>query len=617
MDTSGAPAPSPDTTRAGTTKGRARTDATRSTTRADATDATTRAGTTKGSARSGTPRADATNRSTRADATDGTTRAGTRDRSARTGTTRRNARTNATDSAGDRSARRGVRERATRTGVREHATRAGVDDHAPGVDGTGHGGGPARASRRRRTLLLLLALTAVTSAAALVLGLLSWAPDPPAPTRPLTVAEAERLAAVRVTNLRDLRAGVHVTAGEGAARTELVGWVDWSRPLLYLDVGGPGAGSDRGLVQRAGPVLVVRPDPTAVPTPAAPPLVPPTDRWRLRHLTPGTNLASLLDLLLGLAADRPDPTPTGDDARWIAQEVVAAGPVDVFQGSLTAAPPTATAPAAGTAAASGTPAAGTDVSARYWLDRDGRLHKLVTRLPGVGPVTVLLDRIDRPTLHPVDALGGRPGLPRALTAAEQRRWDALPARLRGQGGATLTLVAPVGVEVNLRGAGWLSWTGRTAYLAVADLGVPDRRTLLHRDAAGLSRTDVPADAGGGGTAETPGRPPFPVPAGAWRTTRDARDDLDRLVDAAVAAAGPAAGRGAPVRVREDLADGRTVDVVEFRTDVALLRYWIDRDGSLRRVELRGGSGAWAQLDLAPAVVPRLPPPPRAAVRPRR
>ncbi|MET8529719.1 hypothetical protein [Micromonospora sp. NPDC005172] len=470
----------------------------------------------------------------------------------------------------------------------------------------GHSAGRSQA-RRRRTLLFLLALTAVTSAAALVVGLLSWTPKPTAPARPLTVAEAERLAAMRVTNLRDLRAGVHVTAGDGAARTELVGWVDWSRPLLYLDVGGPGAGADRGLLQSTGGVLVVRPDPSAVPTPAAPPLVPPADRWQLRQRTTDRGLTPVLDLLLGLATDRPDPAPSGGDARWVAQDVGAAGTLDVLQASLAPATtgPDSTAPAS-------TAATRADASTRYWLDRDGRLHKLVTRLPDVGPVTVLLDRIDRPTLHPVDALGGRPGLPRALTNAEQRRLDALPARLRGQGGATLTLAAPVGVDVNLRGAGWLSWTARTAYVAVADLGVPGRRTLLHRDAAGLSRTDVPAQAGGGGTAETPGRPPFPVPAGAWRTTRSARDDLDLLVDAAVGAAGPLARRGVPVRVREDLAGGRTVDVVELRVADARLRYWIARDGSLRRVELHTGPGAWAQLDLDPAVVPRLTPPARAA-----
>ncbi|MEH1031655.1 hypothetical protein V6W11_28295 [Micromonospora profundi] len=474
-------------------------------------------------------------------------------------------------------------------------------------------GGPPRASRRRRTVLLALGLTAATSATALVLGLLSWAPEPPEPpepARPLTVAEAERLAAMRVTNLRDLRSGVHVTAGTGAARTELVGWVDWSRPLLYLDVGGPGAGAERGLLQSTGSLLVVRPDPTAVPTPAAPPLVPPPDRWRLHRLTPGTALAPVLDLLRDLAADRPDP---GDgDARWIARDVLAAGPVDV----VAAPSPPATPPLASGTATAGTPSAAAeaapDGSTRYWLDQDARLHKLTTRLPGVGPVTVLLNRADRPTLRPVEALGGRPGLPRALTDAEQRRMNRLPTRLRALGGATVTFSGPVGTDTNLRGAGWLNWTTGTAYLAVADLGVPDRRTLLRRDAAGLSRMNVPATAGGGGTAEAPGRPPLPAPAGAWRHARSAGDDLDLLVDAAVAAAGPVRQRAAAVRIREDVADGRIVDVVELRTTAGRLRYWVERDGSLRRVELLTGSSAWAQLDLNPAVVPRLGAPPRPA-----
>ncbi|MEU5673148.1 hypothetical protein ABZ749_22850 [Micromonospora sp. NPDC047753] len=468
--------------------------------------------------------------------------------------------------------------------------------------------GPPSAGRRRRTVLLLLGLTAVTSATALVLGLLSWAPDPPEPARPLTLAEGERLAAVRVTNLRDLRAGVRVTAGTGAARLELVGWVDWSRSLLYLDVGGPGAGAERGLLQRSGPVLVIRPDPAAVPTPAAPPLMPPTDRWQLHRPAPGAHLAPVLDLLLDLAADRPDPTTRtapSDGARWIAREAVPAGPLDVIQAPL----PSGT-PAASTAI--GTPSAATpapDGQTRYWLDQDARLHKLVTVLPGTGPVTMTFNREDRPTLRPVDALGGRPGLPRALTDAEQRRLDRLPARLRAHGGATVTLTAPMGTETNLRGAGWLSWTARSAYLAVADLGVPDRRTLLRRDAAGLARADLPAADGGGGTAEAPARPPLPPPTGGWRVSRPARDDLSVLVDAAIAT-GSVGQRGAAVRVREDVIAGRTVDVIESGPADARLRYWLDRDGSLRRLELQTDAGAWAHLDLQPAVVPRLAANPR-------
>ncbi|MFF0153296.1 hypothetical protein [Micromonospora sp. NPDC005203] len=537
-----------------------------------------------------------------------------------------------------------------------------TDSAADATDTAGRGA----ASHRRRTVLLLLALTAVTSATALVLGLLSWAPDPPEPARPLTLAEGERLAALRVTNLRDLRAGVRVTAGVDATRIELVGWVDWSRSLLYLDVGGPGAGAERGLLQRAGSVLVIRPDPAAVPTPAAPPLVPPEDRWRLHRLTPGASLGPVLDLLLGLAADRPDadPAAAGNAARWIARDTMAGGPVDLLQaplltgtpaagsttagstaagsttaGSTAAGSTTASSTAAGSTTASSTAAGSTTASStaagsttaqvrgsgsvgaepdgqtRYWLDQDARLHKLVTRLPGVGPVTVTLHRADRPTLRPVDALGGRPGLPRALSDAEQRRLDRLPARLRAQGGAAVTLTAPTGTATNLRGAGWLSWTTRTAYLAVADLGVPGRRTLLRRDAAGLARADLPAAAGGGGTAEAPGRPPLAPPAGAWRVSRSVGDDVGRLVDAAVAA-GSVGPRGAAVRIREDVTAGRTVDVVEVGPAGARLRYWVDRDGSLRRLELHTSGNAWAQLDLQPGAVPRLAPVPRPAAKPR-
>ncbi|MGK5741796.1 hypothetical protein [Micromonospora sp. URMC 103] len=453
---------------------------------------------------------------------------------------------------------------------------------------------PKVVARRQRRLLAVLGAVAVLSAVGLVLTLLSWAPERSDPPRALTPAETERLAAVRVTNYRDLRTGVHVTTGSGSSRTELVGWVDWSRPLVYLDVGGPGAGEERGLLQATPTLLVIRPDPAAVPTAAPPPLVPPPDRWRLHDLPAGSALAPVLRLLFDLAADKPDPAvPPAAGARWVARETGPAGPVDVLQ-----------APLPGQTGAA--PTGGPDGQPRYWIDQDARLHRLTARLPGAGPVTVALNRADRPTLRPVDALGGRPGLPRALTAAEQGRLERLPQRLRARGGATVTLTAPVGRDTNLRGSGWLNWASRTAYLAVADLGVPDRRTLLRRDPTGTARADQP----GSGDPERPDRPPLPPPADAtWRSDRNATDPLDTLVDAALTA-GRTAPRGSAVRVREDALAERTVDVVELRSARGPLRYWIDRDGLLRRVELATRPGAWAQLDLDPGAVPALPPPAR-------
>ncbi|MEU5564453.1 hypothetical protein [Micromonospora musae] len=447
---------------------------------------------------------------------------------------------------------------------------------------------PKVTARRRRHLLAMLGLVAVLSAVGLVLGLLSWAPEPPEPARALTVGEAERLAAVRVTNYRDLRAGVHVTFGSDESRTELVGWVDWSRPLLYLDVGGPGAGAERGLLQATPTVLVIRPDPWAVPTAATPPLVPPTDRWRLHDLPDGHALTPVLKLLFDLAADRTDPIPTAD-ARWLARETLTAGSADVLQGRL---PGAATAPD------------DLEDRPRYWVDDDARLHRIAVRLPGAGAVNVDLKRIDRPTLRPVDALGGRPGLPRALTAAERTRVERLPQRLRAQQGATVTLTASVGRETNLRGAGWLSWARRTGYLGVADLGVPQRRTLLWRGPTGVSRAQVSAT----DDPEKPGRPPLPPPAKTvWKSERAGADEVAVLLDAALGV-GRAAPRGTAVRLREDTLADRVVDVVELRGGRDPVRYWIDRDGLLRRIELRTGAATWAQLDLQPGRVPALPAP---------
>ncbi|MEW2377862.1 hypothetical protein AB0883_17410 [Micromonospora sp. NPDC047812] len=463
----------------------------------------------------------------------------------------------------------------------------------PAHDDAHTGGIPRVVTGRRRTVLLVLAAVAVLSAGALVVGLASWAPGRPEQPRALTGDERERLAAMRVTNYRDLRAGVRVTAGTGAARTELVGWVDWSRSLVYLDVGGPGAGAERGLLQATPTVVLLRPDPTAVPTPAPPPLVPPTDRWRLHDPPAGQGLAAVLDLLFRLASDRPEPP--ADAARRVGGATVGAAPVDILQ-----APPSG--PGAATPVPGGHP--------RYWLDHDARLHRLETGLAGVGPVTVQLNRSDRPTLRPVDALGGRPGQPRALTGAERGRLDRLPARLRARGGAAVTLTAPVAAATNLRGTGWVSWSGRAAYVTVADLGVPERRTLLRLDGAGVRRAEVPA-ATVPGTVESPGRPPLPPPARGWRADPRRAGDLGLLLDAALRAAGSAGGRDAALRVRGDTVAGKSVDVVELRTSRGLLRYWIDRSGTLRRLELRTRTGAWAQLDLTPTTVPRLVAPPRS------
>ncbi|SBT44421.1 hypothetical protein [Micromonospora auratinigra] len=447
----------------------------------------------------------------------------------------------------------------------------------PDLDGSTD---PPEQPRRRRALLVALGATAAASAAALVAGLLSWSPAPTDPARRLASGEVERLAAMRVTNQRDVRAGVRVRIGPDRTRTELVGWVDWARPLVYLDVGGPGAGTERGLVQATASTVLLRPAPGSTPTPGPPPLVPPADQWQLRQPPPAAGLTVVRDLLLALGADRTDLVFA--EARWRGRDSTDGTDVDILETPLPAGPAR---------------------TARLWLDDDARLHRLEARLPDGRPVTVDLVRSDRPTLRRVAALGGSPGLPRPLAAAEVDRLVRLPARLRTVGGARLTMTAPLGPDANLRATGWLSWTSSTAYLAVVAADAPERRTLLRVRAGRVARAGSPA----GPPADPPAAPPWPVPPGTtWSVDRPPADDLERLLGAGLRAAVAAPPARSAVRLRTDRVAERTVDVVEVRAGRSALRYWIDRGGLLRRLELRTDAGVWAQLDLTPGEVPPLP-----------
>lgn len=455
----------------------------------------------------------------------------------------------------------GRRRRTDPAGRPPATTDPPADD--PALDGADDP--PERPTRRRATLAALV-VVAAASATVLVTGLLGGAPQRPGAERPLSPAEADRVAALRVTNLRDVRAGVRGTVGAGRDRTDLLGWVDWARPLVYLDVGGPGAGADRGLVQATASALLVRPDATAPPTPARPPLVPPEDRWRLREPPAARRLTAVRDLLLGLGANRVDPA--APDGRWLRRESVAGVPVDVLRARL----PTPTG----------------DPPPTLWLDRDARLHRLAGRLPDGRAVTIDLVRADRPTPHPVGVLGGRPGQPRAPTDDEADRVARLPARLRATGAAAVSVTAPLGPSATLGGTGTLNWTTSSAVLALTDEDT-GRRTRRE-----VRSGPVPHPRASPGGAGAPSRP---APAGRLAATTAAPgDELDRLLAAALRAGVHPPGEPA-VRVRADRTAGRTVDVIEVPGG---LRWWLDRAGSPRRLELRTSRGVWIRLDLLPA-----------------
>ncbi|MFK3982237.1 hypothetical protein ACI2K4_17895 [Micromonospora sp. NPDC050397] len=566
---------------------------------------------------------------------------------------------------------------------------------------------PATAATRRARLVALAVLgcLALSSGAGLAAGLVSCTPAAPTdPARALTTAEAGRLAAMRMVNYRHGRVGVRATLGGASAQIQLAGAVDWHRKLAYLSVSGPGAGSQRGLLQAVPGLVLTRPDPApadparigggpgpaTLSTPAPPPETPPTDGWRVRRLVSGgpvpAAVDSFLTLLFTVAADRPDPTEpllARDTARWLGRDRADGVGVDVLLGPAMPAGgapgPVAEPSAERTLPVPATPAGLSGGAVRYWLDGDGRLHRFEAMLAGDVPMEVDLDLTGLPELPEVAALGGPAVRARAITGDEAELLARVRSANRELGGAEIGLTVPTQPlaelpAANLRAAGWVDWSTSVAYLAVHELDRPGERTLLRAGRSGVAARDVPAPASPGTATAAPGDgdgqptaggaspsaltagaslsgpttdgspsrsvaaaaairpvgavpPPLPPPRdrnwaySSWQQRTDALGaaDLDLLVNEVLAIG--SAGLGTATRLREsaswlrrDSLDGRQLAVFEIPKEAeasvergqARMRYWVDPDGLLRRLELRTRIGAFAQLDLAPGSVPELP-----------
>src|SRR5256885_10443692 len=183
--------------------------------------------------------------------------------------------------------------------------------------------------RRKRAVIALLSL-AGAAVVGLGNGLSSCAPQGKAAAdlgQPVTVAQAQRLASARANDLHDERSGFRATIGTPGSAVHLTGWIDWRRPLIYLDSTADRPGAADGLVQAVPELVAVRlgrpvpvPDGTGVVDPyPPPPATPPTDGWRVRRLTAPGPAASPVDRLLAplfsMSSAQPHdaraPAPTG------------------------------------------------------------------------------------------------------------------------------------------------------------------------------------------------------------------------------------------------------------------------------------------------------------------
>ncbi|HWG98611.1 MAG TPA: hypothetical protein VNV66_04625 [Pilimelia sp.] len=471
-------------------------------------------------------------------------------------------------------------------------------------------------------------LLAASAVAALAHGLVSCgAAGSGSEARPLSPAEARRLAGMRLENHRDARAGLHAVIGPRDREVRLAGWVDWARPMAYLSVRPPGSGAPPGLseavlVQAVPGLVATRPQAAARGSAATPPVAPPPDRWTVRPADPAaTPLDALLALLFAMGHPARDDAGllAHSEARWLRRDRAAGVDVDVVLG-----PAVPSAPRAAPGATGSGHTAGPDAPARlaamggavqYWLDDRARVHRVEALLARGLPVRVDLNRGDRRSPGLVAALGGAPVAPRPVTAAESAVLAQLRRRNHAAGGGRLRITLPTTTGAHTA-AGWLDWRDSVAYLRVTEPGA-QRARLLWADRTGVATRAAPRTRAA--------RPPLPAPGAgwqfaAWPTRRDAHGgfDLDLLLNELLLAGLRGRQEGAarqPVahRLRGDVLAGAAVTVYEVRKEAergvrpgaARLRYWVDGAGVLRRLELRTRSGGFAQADVLPGRVPRL------------
>jgi hypothetical protein len=450
---------------------------------------------------------------------------------------------------------------------------------------------------------------------------------------------------MRYGNRLDGHVAIHADLGSPGTGVRIGGWIDWQRQLVYLKSVAATPGPADGLLQAVPGLIAVhagRPA-DAAPSPSAtpggypmPPATPPVDGWRLRPLDPtatsGAAFDELAATLFALAADRPDDAAqlAGSGARFLRRDTVSTVPVSVFTapprlGQRSASPLSPVSPLS--ASPSPSPSASRlPVSpsapptapgpATYWLDDNARLRRLDAVLGGGLPVRVDFDRAERSAPAAIALLGGAPVQPRAVTAEESRTLAELPVRDRAARGAQVALSVPVGAAGLVEATGWLDWRTPAAYLALRDLDDPGAGTLLRAD-----RTGVTSRAGAAATA-----PPLKPPADGWtqstwgqRADNAATIDIDALLTTAVNLGSGTRGDPSPLRttaswLRTDAIGEVPVTVFEIRgpqetvPGQARLRYWVDRDGVLRRLEVRTAGGGYGRLDLTPGTVPVLPKP---------
>lgn len=470
-----------------------------------------------------------------------------------------------------------------------------------------------RLSRRKVINLVLVLVLAVGAIAATSAGLASCQKRSADATRPLSAEEVKQLASMRMRNWGDGRTGISGTIGGTGKQTNVNGWVDWRRALIYLSASAPGSSA---LVQAKPGVMAIRPGEAGANK--VPPVQPPADGWRVRPIALDGDKKSPLDNLIAflflIARDQPDNTDLLSplNNQWVRRDSAGGTEVNVLLGPAvlperSAAPPSPQ--------PSQTPIDPKSLDAHggavgYWLDADGRLRRIETMLAEGMPTTIDFRRDDRQEFGTVDALGGRDLNPRGVTAAEATLLSAVRQRDYRARSAGVTITLPVLPGALRKAHGWLDWQRGLCYLSVQDVDDPSYDVLLHANRGSVSIRKT------GGRA--PDLPPLPAPKGGWEKSdwsvlsgTTELTDLDLLVYEVLFMGSDQLDDVKRIQagarlLRVDVLNGVPVGVFELPSALeqqlapagqARLRYWLDNSGVLRRLEIRTATGGFAQLDL--------------------
>jgi hypothetical protein len=477
----------------------------------------------------------------------------------------------------------------------------------------------------RRVLNLALAIVLVIGFIATFSSVMASCGTKAGSTRPLKDSEIQLLSRMRKNNFADGSVAIKGKIGKGARLTNVDGWVDWKRGLIYLSAANAGSGA---LVQARPGIIAIRPGELGKTTTGPPPEVPPADGWRVRPLdfssedkAPMDNLIAFLFLLAHDQADRTDLLKSlknqwvrRDNANGTAVDVLL-GPAVVPETQPSAAPAPSASPSASTKPLDPSSLEAHGGAVGYWLDPDAKLHRVETFLGDNLSTTIDFTRGKQPEFVPVDALGGRDISPREVTDAEATLISAMRQRDYRARGAAVVITLPVLPGALRQAKGWLDWQRGVAYLSVRDIDDPTYDVLMHATAktVAIHKTGE----------RLPEEPPLPAPKDKWDKAQWSDlsgtaeiTDLDQLVYEALTMGANKVDDAQRIkagarRLRVDVLNGVPVGVFELEqgapAGLARTRYWLDNSGVLRRLELRTATGGLAQLDLdLAAKLPSLP-----------